>query len=463
MIYNLEILSNNLDYVIGKIIIITEALQFFTVWYIIPKKGKHMFKETFRSLAVRNYRIWAAGAIVSNTGTWMQRTAQDWLVLTVLTHNNATAVGIVLALQFGPQFFLLPVNGFAADYFDRRKLLIVTQASMGLLALGLGLLTVFEVVKLWHVYIFALLFGCVTAFDTPTRQTFVSELVTEKDISNAIALNSTSFNAARMIGPAVAGVMIALVGTGWVFLINAASFGAVLISLWTIKKSELHLREKVKFSKSGLADGFRYIANRPDLKTILVMFFLIGTFGLNFPIYISTMAVTVFHSGAHEYGILTSIMAIGSVAGALLSASRDKPRVSLIFVSSFVFGSGFILAAMMPTYLLFGLALAVIGISAQTLTTTALGAVQLLTEAHMRGRVLAILFAISWGGTIIGAPFVGRIADMFGARWALSVGAASGLLAAAVGLYYLFKYRNMRVRFEAGHIRVSLDTIEHDN
>lgn len=426
-------------------------------------KGQHMFKGTFRSLAVRNYRLWAAGAIVSNIGTWMQRTAQDWLVLTSLTNNNATAVGIVLALQFGPQFFLLPVNGFAADYFDRRKLLIATQASMGLLALGLGLLTVFGAVKLWHVYIFALIFGCVTAFDTPARQTFVSELVTEKDISNAIALNSTSFNAARMIGPAVAGVMISIVGTGWVFLINAASFAAVLFSLWTMKKSELHLRDKVKFTRSGLADGFRYISSRPDLKTILLMFFLIGTFGLNFPIYISTMAVSVFHSGAHEFGLLTTIMAVGSVVGALLSASREKPRVSLIFVGAAVFGGGFILAAAMPTYLMFGLALAVIGISAQTFTTTALGAVQLLTEPHMRGRVLAILFAISWGGTIIGAPFVGRIADMFGARASLGVGAASGLLAAAVGLYYLIKYRNMRIRFEAGKISVTLDTIEHED
>ncbi|WP_415238686.1 MFS transporter [Seleniivibrio woodruffii] len=404
-----------------------------------------MFKGTFRSLSIYNYRMWASGAIVSNIGTWMQRTAQDWLVLTHLTNNNATALGIVMALQFGPQFFLLPVNGFAADYFDRRKLLIATQASMGLLALGLGLLVLFDAAKLWHVYVFALLFGCVTAFDTPARQTFVSELVSEKDISNAVALNSTSFNTARMIGPAVSGVLIGTIGTGWVFMINAVSFGAVLLSLMMIKKGQLHLRDKVKFSRSGLADGFRYIAGRPDLKTILLMFFLIGTFGLNFPIFISTMAVSVFHADAHEYGILTSIMAVGSVTGALLSAGRDVPRTGFLFLGTFVFGAGFILAAFMPHYLLFGLALAIIGISAQTFTTTALSAVQLLTEANMRGRVLAILFAISWGGTVIGAPIVGRVADIFGARWSLSVGAASGLLAAAAGLYYIIRYKNFKI------------------
>src|SRR5271156_3590484 len=189
---------------------------------IVPAKG------TFRSLKVFNYRVWAGGAIVSNVGTWMQRTAQDWIVLTQLTHHNASAVGLVMALQFGPQLLLLPLTGFAADHFDRRKLLLATQGAMGALALGLGILTVTGLVQLWQVYVFAFLLGCVSAFDSPARQTFVSELVVEADLSNAVGLNSTSFNAARMIGPAVAGVLIAAVGSGWVFLINAASFAAVL-------------------------------------------------------------------------------------------------------------------------------------------------------------------------------------------------------------------------------------------
>jgi MFS family permease len=190
-------------------------------------------RHTFRSLRNVNYRIWVVGALVSNVGTWMQRTAQDWLVLTQLTHHNATAVGIVMGLQFGPQLLLLPFTGFAADRLDRRKLLIFTQSAMGALSLILGVLTVSGLAELWHVYIFAFLFGCVTAFDAPARQTFVAELVGDTDLSNAVALNSTSFNAARMIGPAIAGILIASVGTGWAFLINGASFMGVLCSSTT--------------------------------------------------------------------------------------------------------------------------------------------------------------------------------------------------------------------------------------
>ncbi|HEX3344928.1 MAG TPA: MFS transporter, partial [Polyangiaceae bacterium] len=199
---------------------------------------------TFRSMRGFNYRTWAAGALVSNVGTWMQRTAQDWLVLTELTHTNATAVGTVMALQFGPQVLMLPWSGFAADHFDRRKLLFATQASMGALALGLGLLTLSGRVQLWHVYAFAFVQGCVTAFDAPARQTFVSDLVPEADLANAVALNSTSFNAARMIGPGVAGLLIAVVGSGWVFLINAASFVAVLASILVIRGEELRQKKR---------------------------------------------------------------------------------------------------------------------------------------------------------------------------------------------------------------------------
>src|SRR6202049_4403121 len=193
----------------------------------------------FRSLRGFNYRVWAGGALVSNVGTWMQRIAQGWLVLTQLTHNNATAMGMVMALQFGPHLLLLPLTGFAADHLDRRKLLIGTQAALGTLALGLGILTIAGLVQLWHVYVFAFLLGCVSAFDAPARQTFVSELVGETDLSNAVSLNSTSFNAARMIGPAIAGVLIASVGSGWVFLINAASFAAVLGALSLLRTGEL--------------------------------------------------------------------------------------------------------------------------------------------------------------------------------------------------------------------------------
>lgn len=396
---------------------------------------------TFRSLHGFNYRLWAMGAIVSNIGTWMQRTAQDWLVLTRLTEHNATAVGVVMALQFGPQLLFLPITGYAADQLDRRKLLLLTQASMATLALGLGILTLSGLVELWHVYFFAFLLGCVAAFDAPARQTFVSDLVTEADLPNAVALNSTSFNAARLVGPAVAGALIAGIGTGWVFVVNAASFAAVIGALISLRRSELLGTRAAARPRGRLSDGFRYVWRRPELRTMLFMLFLIGTFGLNFPIFISTMSVTIFHAGAHQFGLLTSIMAVGSVAGALLSARRERPRVGLLLLSSAAFGGGCLLAALMPGFWSFALVLVVIGIAAQTFSTTVNASVQLATEPSMRGRVLAILLAIALGGTPLGAPIVGWVADHFGARWGLVVGAAAGLCAALVGVLYLPRYR----------------------
>jgi MFS family permease len=414
-------------------------------------------KGTFRSLRNFNYRVWASGAIVSNIGTWMQRTAQDWLVLTELTRHNATSVGIVMSLQFGPQMLLLPLTGYAADHFDRRKLLFATQAAMGTCALGLGILTVTGLVQLWQVYVFAGLLGCVTAFDSPARQTFVSDLVGEDDLSNAVGLNSTSFNAARMIGPAVAGLLIASVGTGWVFLINGLSFVAVLGSLRMLRLNELHLKPRAVRSRGSFVEGFKYVWKRPDLKAALLMLFLIGTFGLNFPIFISTMSVTAFHAGASEYGVLSSTMAIGSVTGALLAARRAKPRMALLLGAASVFGVGCTVASLMPTSVLFGIALVVIGVSTQTFTTSTNSLVQLTTDPVMRGRVIAILLAIALGGTPLGAPVVGWVADRFGPRWALGVGAASGFAAAVVGLLYLVKYRQLRVYMEGGRLRYSVD------
>lgn len=393
----------------------------------------------FRSLRIYNYRLWASGAIVSNVGTWMQRTAQDWLVLTGLTQHSAGAVGVVMALQFAPQVLLIALTGFAADHFDRRRLLFVTQGALGLLALALGLLTLTGAVRLWHVYGFAFALGCVTAFDTPVRQTFVAELVGEADLSNAVALNSTSFNIGRMIGPAIAGLLIAVVGSGWVFVINAVSFGAVIVAMTCLRVADLHRNERAKRGRGSLIDGFRYVWRRDDLRTVLLMLFLIGTFGLNFPIFISTMSVTVFHVGAGRYGLLTSMMAIGSVSGALLAARRDKPRIGLLFASAALFGAGCALAAVMPVYTLFGAALVIVGVAAQTVTTSTNSFVQLSTEPAMRGRVIAILLAAALGGTPLGAPVVGWIADHVGPRWALGVGALAGLTGAASGLVYLLK------------------------
>jgi MFS family permease len=412
---------------------------------------------TFRSLGNVNYRLWAGGALVSNVGTWMQRTAQAWLVLTQLTHGNASAVGVVMALQFAPLVLLLPLTGFAADHLDRRRLLIATQALMGALALGLGILTVAGLVQLWHVYLFAFLFGCVSAFDAPARQTFVSDLVGEADLANAVALNSTSFNAARMIGPAIAGMLIATMGSGWVFLINAASFLAVIGSLGLLRVGELRLSHRAVRTRGSFIEGFRYVWQRPDLKAVFLMLFLIGTFGLNFQIFIPTMSVTVFHAGAGEYGLLTSIMAIGTVAGALLAARRATPHIALLFIVAAIFGFGCAVAAIMPNYWLFGFALVLIGVAIQTFTTTANSTVQLSTDRAMRGRVMALFLAITLGGTPVGAPIVGWVADRFGPRWALGVGAASGFAAALVGIHYLVKHRHLRLRVGAGRLRMSFD------
>ena len=395
------------------------------------------FLGTFRSLRSPNYRIWAAGALVSNIGTWMQRTAQDWLVLTQLTPHNAAAVGIVMSLQFGPQLLLLPWTGFAADHYDQRKLLIVTQAVMGLLALTLGVFTLTGFVELWHVYVFAFLSGCASAFDAPVRQIFVAELVAEKDLSNAIALNSTSFNMARMIGPAVAGLTIASVGTGWAFLLNGSSFFAVLASLFFLRVSGQHTKVRALRTKGSLTEGLRYVWARPDLKAILLMLFLIGTFGMNFPIFISTMAVRVFDTDARGYGLLSSTLAIGTIAGALIAAGRERPQFRSLLNGAAIFGIGCTLAALAPNYWLFAVALVIIGVGAMTFSNTTNSLMQLTTEPAMRGRVIALRVGVALGGTPIGAPIVGWVADHLGPRWALGVGAVSGILAVGVALYTL--------------------------
>jgi MFS family permease len=410
----------------------------------------------FHSLRGHNYRLWAGGALVSNLGTWMQRFGQDWLVLTVLTDHSATAVGWVMALQFGPALLLLPLSGHAADHMDRRRLLLFTQAAAGLLALGLGIVTLLGIVQLWQVYGFALLLGCVTAFDAPARQAFVSDLVRDDSLANAVALNSASFNAARMVGPAIAGVLIAAVGEGWLFLVNAASYAAVLVSLWWLRVHELHPHPPPERARGGLMAGLHYVRQRPDLVAVLVMLALIGTFGFNFAIFISTMSVTVFHGDARQYGWLTSAMAVGTMSGALLSARRPFPGMVLMGGASAVFGITLALAAVMPTPWTFAIVLFVVGLAALTFMTASNSMMQLTTERGMRGRVLALRIAVVMGGTPIGAPLVGWVVDRFGARWALGVGALSGVAAAGVAVAYLVRHRNLRMQRIDGRLRLML-------
>ena len=343
----------------------------------------------------------------------------------------------MIALQYAPLVLFLPLTGLAADRIDRRKLLLATQTASGLLALALGILTITGWVRLWHVYTFAFLPGCVTAFDAPVRHAFVGDLVEEKDLPNAVALNSTSFNSARMIGPAIAGVLIARIGTGWVFLVNAASFAPLLLAVASLRTATVHPAGAPKKVPGGLADGFRYVWKRKDLRTVLTMVFLVGTFGINFPIFLSTMSVSVYRKGASEFGLLTSCMAVGSVAGALLAARREAPGVGVLVTSAGLFGIGLTLAALAPSFSLFGLALVLVGVSAQTFTTTANSTIQLASDPEMRGRAVSIFLAIALGATPIGAPIVGHVADALGPRWGVAVGAASGVIAALIGFRFV--------------------------
>jgi MFS family permease len=392
---------------------------------------------TFRSLRSFNFRLWSAGALISNIGTWMQRIAQDWLVLTQLTHHDASALGIVTGLQFAPQLLLLPWTGSAADRLNQRKLLMFTQAAMGLLAALLGVLTVEGLVRLWHVYVFAFLSGSAAALDAPVRQTFVAEMVGDGDLPNAVALNSTSFTAAQMIGPAAAGLLIAKIGTGWAILLNGFSFGAVLVSMYFFRLSELRTSARAHRSASGFREGLRYVWSHGDLRVILVMLFLIGTFGFNFPFFISTMAVSVFHSDARGFGLLSSIMAIGTMAGALFAARQEKPKFASLLVGAAVFGVGCALAGLAPGYWWFAAALVIVGAAALTFANGTNSLMQLSTEPSMRGRVMALRVGIALGGMALGAPIDGWIANQFGPRWALGIGAIAGLTATLVAVLVL--------------------------
>lgn len=397
----------------------------------------------FRSLAVRDYRIWFIGALVSNIGAWMQATAQNWVVLTELTANDALAVGITMALQFAPQLLLVPVTGLIADRFDRRKILMVTQSCLMVLGLALGLLLILGHAQLWHLYGFALALGIVNAVDTPARQTFVADLVSGSNMSNAVALNSASFNAARMIGPALAGFLIVLVGSGWVFVINAITFVAVLVALVMLRN--MVVKRMPRAGRSGqFVAGFRYVAKRPDLLIVFVIVFLIGAFGMNFPIFSSTMAVE-FGRGAGEYGVLNSILAIGSLTGALLAARRERARMRVIILAAAFFGAAVLISAFMPTYWMFAASTILIGFGAVSLLTTANGYVQTTTAPELRGRVMALYMAILAGGTPIGAPIVGAVADSWGPRWALGVAAVAAGVAALIGVGWLVFARGMHL------------------
>ena len=408
--------------------------------------------EMFRSLRVRNYRLYAGGQVISLTGTWMQRVAQDWLILE-LSGNSGTAIGLVLALQFGPTLLFSMFGGLLADRYDKRRILFATQSIMIAQAAVLGLLDVTGAVQLWHVYLLAVVLGVTSAIDVPVRQSFVVEIVGGTDLPNAVSLNSVTFNLARIVGPALAGVLIAVVGTGWVFLGNAVFTIAVIVGLALMRTGELFRSAPTGRTPGQLRDGLRYVKGRPELVLPMVLVFVIGTFGLNYPVTMALLAKEVFGRGAAGYGLFTTAIAVGSLGGALMSTRRTAaPRTRLLLSACFAFGFIEVLVSLMPTYWSTVAMLLPMGAAALTFTIAANSTVQLGSDPAFRGRVMALYMMCFTGGTPIGAPLVGMISDALGARagvlWSGGISALAALGAAVV----VSRRRGLRLRTQVGEV-----------
>jgi len=388
---------------------------------------------TFSALAHRNYRLYIIGALISNTGTWMQRVAQDWLVLE-LTHGSAAALGITTGLQFLPMLLVTPIAGVLVDRVSKRRLLLLTQGFLGISALALGILDVTGVVTVYWVYAIALLLGLGAAVDTPTRQAFVVEMVGRDSLANAVGLNSAAFNAARIVGPGLAGLMIVWVGTGLVFFVNAFSFVAVVAAQLLMDPKQLHPAKRSVRAPGQLREGLVYIRRRRDLRLVLVVVGVVGTFGFNFQMTTALMATQVFHKGAGQYGLLGSIMAVGSLSGALIAARRQRPTLRLVAGAAGAFGLLTIACGLMPTYVSFAVLLVPVGLSALTVMTAANATMQMSVAPEFRGRVMAWYMAVFMGGTPLGAPLIGWVGEVFGARWTLIVGGAVSGIAGLIVL-----------------------------
>ena len=399
----------------------------------------------FASLKVRNYRLFASGQVVSLTGTWMQRVAQDWLVLN-LSHNSGTAIGLTTGLQFAPVLLFGMYGGVIADRYNKRRVLVMTQITAGLLALALGLLDLSGAVQLWHVYVLAFALGIATAIDSPVRQSFVTELVGPSLLPNAVSLNSATFNTARVLGPAAAGLLIAATGTSWVFLINAASFLAVLSGLLLMRDDELFAGKPVARRKGAVREGLNYVRKRPELVAITGLVGVVGTLGFNFQLTSALMIKNTFHHGAGSYGIISATYAFGSLLGALASAKRSAAaRRRLVFIAAASYGVIEILAGLMPTYWTFFALLVPFGFATLTFSTAANTTVQLAASPAMRGRVMALYLIVFMGGTPIGSPFIGWIAEVAGPRWSLIIGGVASALAAVIAALYLTRRERLTV------------------
>ncbi|MEU3407298.1 MFS transporter [Streptomyces sp. NPDC006670] len=398
----------------------------------------------FSSLKIRNYRLFAAGQAVSNTGTWMQRIAQDWLVLSLT--GSASAVGVTIALQFLPMLLFGLYGGVLADRLPKRPLLIATQIAMGLTGVALAALTLAGHVQVWHVYLAAFLLGLVTVVDNPARQTFVSEMVGPAQVANAVSLNSANFQSARLVGPAIAGVLITAVGSGWAFLLNGLSFAAPIAALLMMRTRELYVVEPRPRAKGQLREGLRYVAGRPELVWPIVLVGFIGTFGFNFPIWLSAFVDDVFHADAGTYGLFNTLIAAGSLAGALLAARRGNTRLRVLVTAAVLFSALLLVTAFAPGFWLFAALLVPVGMFGLTVNVVANSSVQMATDPAMRGRVMALYMMVFTGGTPVGAPLVGWITDTYGARLGMAAGGLVSLAAAvAVGLI-LRRVGNLRLR-----------------
>ncbi|WP_438292475.1 MFS transporter [Streptomyces sp. HUAS TT7] len=406
---------------------------------------------TFSSLAVRNYRLFFSGAIVSNIGTWMARITQDWLVLTIT--GSSVAVGITTAMQFLPMLLFGLYGGVIADRFAKRNILFVTQAAMGLGGLFLAVMTLSGHVQVWHVYLTAFFTGLVTVVDNPTRQSFVSEMVGPDRVRNAVSLNSANFQSARLVGPAVAGAVMAAVGPGWAFLANGLSFTAPLLMLTLMRTRELQPTKLAPRGKGQLKEGLAYVSERPELIWPIVLVGFVGTFGFNFPIWLSAFASDVFHGGSGMYGVFNSLMAIGSLVGALLAARRSSTRLRMLALAAFLFAVLELVASGAPGLGVFMALLIPVGILGLTVNVTANASVQMATDPEMRGRVMSLFMMVFTGGTPLGGPLFGWLTDVYGVRVSLALGGLiCGAAAIGVGLM-LARAANLRLKVDVrpGH------------
>lgn len=400
---------------------------------------------TFRSLRVPNYRRFAVGQLLANTGVWMQRVAQDWLVLE-LTDGSPLALGITVGLQFLPMLLFGLWGGGLADRFRRRRMLLVTSTLMGSLALVMGAIVLLGLATVPLVMFLAFALGAVAAVDHPARQAFVSEMVDRQDLPNAVALSTASFNLGRVFGPAVAGLLIAAVGTGWVFVINALGYAAVVVALLGIQVSQLQSPEPVVRRGGELREGLRYVWARPELVLVLMVAFFVGTFGLNFQLTIASMTTVEFGLGPAAFGLASTVLAVGSLGGSLAAASRGEPRLRLVVLAAVGFGAAGVTVALMPTYLAFLVALPLVGVGALTLINSAQSYLQLNSDPQMRGRVMGIYTLLFLGGTPVGSPLVGWVAESLGPRWSIALGGLVSAVAALAAAAYRLRSTGQAVR-----------------